>query len=382
MFAYVFYVIYSVKILFLGDYSSVHACLGSELKRRGHDVTVVSDRGAFMRTDADLCLRRRVSGPVGGMLYMAEFMANLHRMSGFDVVQLINPHFLPLRPSRIAPLYRLLRRRNKAMCLSLASDDFFFMKACTESDIFRFSEYRVGTDPTPFALLNPGHIEGWTNPEVEYLGRMIYDDIDGAMAILPEYEMAAIPILGEERVSFTNLPIRVEDFQLSDPTVHDRVNLFIGVKDSIQVRKGTDRLYLMMRRLEQRYPHLCRTVLASDLPLREYLARLNEAHVVFDQLYSYSPATNALQAMAMGKVAVSGATEEYYAKVNTDGHRPILEASPLSLTQLEEHLTHLIHHPEELDELGRQSRRLVELNNDVSLVASRFEEHWMRILNR
>lgn len=40
-----------MKILFVGDYSGVHANLAAELRRRGHKVTVVSDGGLHMQTE-------------------------------------------------------------------------------------------------------------------------------------------------------------------------------------------------------------------------------------------------------------------------------------------------------------------------------------------
>ena len=49
----------------------------------------------------------------------------------------------------------------------------------------------------------------------------------------------------------------------------------------------------------------------QDVPYTEYLERLGKCDVLLDQLYSYTPATSALLAMAQGKVAVSGGEEEF-----------------------------------------------------------------------
>ena len=43
-----------MKILFLGDYSNLHACLSEELRKRGHEVTLVSDGSRYMQTACDI----------------------------------------------------------------------------------------------------------------------------------------------------------------------------------------------------------------------------------------------------------------------------------------------------------------------------------------
>ena len=54
------------------------------------------------------------------------------------------------------------------------------------------------------------------------------------------------------------------------------------------------------RAVVDRYPGKAELVIVENRPYDEYLGLLRSAHVVLDQLYSYTPATNALQAMAYG----------------------------------------------------------------------------------
>ena len=55
-----------------------------------------------------------------------------------------------------------------------------------------------------------------------------------------------------------------------------------------------------------RYPSRAELIIVENRPYEEYLGLMRSAHVVLDQLYSYTPATNALQAMAYGLNTVSG----------------------------------------------------------------------------
>ena len=127
-----------MKILMLGDYSNLHACLAKELRRRGHEVTVVSDRGVYMQTQADMELRRK-PGLLGTLRYAYRIMASLPKWTGYDVVQLINPGFLALKPEKLRMIYDILRKNNRSVFLTLCSDDYFFVKDCVDSDLCRFS---------------------------------------------------------------------------------------------------------------------------------------------------------------------------------------------------------------------------------------------------
>ena len=87
------------------------------------------------------------------------------------------------------------------------------------------------------------------------------------------------------------------------------------------------------------------------------------------------PATNALQAMALGKVAGSGGQPEYYEYIGNPESRPVFCLSPLE-PDLKERLAAFASDPSPLFEMSRESRKLVETHNDVRKVADRFVAHW------
>ena len=116
---------------------------------------------------------------------------------------------------------------------------------------------------------------------------------------------------------------------------------------------------------------------------------MRESHIVLDQLYSYSPATNALQAMALGRVVGSGAEPEYYRYIGLDSEvgegsgnnqaiaRPIFHLSPL-IPDLKERLASLATDIPRMQRMSREGRELVERHNDVKIVADRFLEAWQK----
>ena len=149
-----------------------------------------------------------------------------------------------------------------------------------------------------------------------------------------------------------------------------------------ELEKGTKRLLEMALRLEQEMPGKCQAVCASGLPLHEYLERMRQSHIVLDQLYSYSPGTNAFQAMALGRVAATGAQPEYYDYIGQGEAHPLISLSPLiPEPELKEQFRSLILAPEKMQNMAAEGRKIVERDNDVRIVAAKFQQHWQKILS-
>lgn len=368
-----------MKILFLGDYSNLHACLASELRKRGHQVTVVSDRGGYMQTQADIVLARK-PGLLGSVKYLADIFNALPKLADYDVVQLINPIFLRLKPGKISYIFRELLNKNRSIFLTLAGNDALFVRACLDGKTFRYSEFRYGDKRSDFSLAFPTNEAGWLQRELVELTEMVYDRVDGAMSILPEYDMAARPYIGD-KLAFTNIPVDLTNLPFSEINAPEKVNLFVGLSRGREIQKGTDRLSAMARKLEKHFPDRCRANIVSNLSLQQYLKEMSESHIVLDQLYSYSPATNALQAMALGRATASGAQPEYYDMIG-ESTRPVIDANPLDVDTLENTLVNFIKNPEGLKDLSVQGRALVERHNALNVVADKFEAHWSKILSQ
>lgn len=369
-----------MKILFFGDYSGVQACMAREFRRRGHDVTLVSDGGGYMETDFDIRLDRK-AGKIGGLRYFMQLIAMLPKFRGYDVVYLRGPHFIDLRPEKMRIVFDYLRKHNRFLILTLASDDYYFCDECKKGEIFRFSEFYVGDRKTEFEEISH-RAEGWTTPEIYAYNSYVYSKVDGAISVLPEYDMAARKILGD-RVEFVNLPIDIESLPYKELKVEGKLRFFVGMKLDKIVQKGTRDMLAALRRLEREYPDLCEVESVSNVSLEEYIKRMKSSHVVVDQLYSYSPATNALQAMALGLVAASGGMPEYYDYIDRDAdnsdiyaidREPIVRLSPLE--DYEAVFREMILNPSILEAKSRAGRKLVERHNGISVVADRMERQW------
>lgn len=370
-----------MSILFFGDYSNLHACIAGELRRRGHHITVISDGGRYMDTDKDILLER-APGRLGAVSYLYQIFKILPTLRDYDVVQLINPHFLSLKPGKIKYFFDILRKNNRSVFLTLAGNDYYFVKTCLEAKTFRFSEFETAGKPSEFELATR-HGARWTAPGMKEFCDYIYSNIDGAMAVLPEYDIAARPYLGD-RLSFTNIPVDLASLPkvptLSSSDLSDRIRLFIGMRQGMEIQKGTARMLRICLELEKEMHDRCSVTCVRNLPLAEYLRRMSESHIVLDQLYSYSPGTNAFQAMALGRVAATGAQPEYYEYIGEPDTGAIIPLSPLvSDLEWKERFRSLILDPSGLPAMAAEGRRIAEKHNAVTTVTDRFLTHWQRL---
>ena len=90
--------------------------------------------------------------------------------------------------------------------------------------------------------------------------------------------------------------------------------------------------------MTDRYPGKAELTIVENRPFDEFVRLLCNSHVVLDQIYSYTPATTALMAMAYGLNTVSGGESDFYDYIGEHTLRPVINA-PVELDELTETLT-------------------------------------------
>lgn len=363
-----------MRILFIGDYSNLHTTLARELKKMGHEATVLSDGCGHMQLDTDIYINRK-PGILGGIKYLYRLFEILPQLKDYDAVQLINTNFLKLRPQKIKYFFDRIKEQNKSVFLTLAGNDYTYCKACLDGKMFRYSEFKVGDEFTPAHNLHPGHLYGWLSRPNKILSEHILENISGAMAVLPEYEMPVKETFGE-RVCFTNLPIDLAELPThTESFVNDKVNLLVCMRSGYEDMKGVRTLQKIAREIESEMPDKVSVNVAKDLPFKEFLEKMAKSDIVLDQLYAYSPAMTALYGMGLGKVVATGGQPEYYQAIGNPDEKPIFSLSPTD-TDIKDRLIELINNRDRIIEMGKEAKKIVEKNNDSKIVAQRFLNHW------
>ena len=190
-----------MKILLLGDYSNVHATLAAGLRELGHEVTLASDGDGWKGYARDIDLKRYGMNWRSTMAFLWRLWRAFRRFKGYDVVQLINPVFLPLRAERLRPFYRALRRRNGRIFLGAFGMDRYWVKAGLDCRTFRYSDFNLGTK-VRHREDNDIWIAEWLNGSKGELNTWVAEDCDGIVSGLYEYDAAYRPSLPTNCASF------------------------------------------------------------------------------------------------------------------------------------------------------------------------------------
>ena len=367
-----------MKILLLGEYSNLHWTLAEGLRFLGHDVTVASDGDGFKNYRRNIDLSRKSSGIIDTFNAIRILVNNKQNFKGYDIVQLINPCFTQLNVSINRYLYRFLKRNNNKVFLGAFGIDSFWMKACLSNNVFRYSEFFVNGKPNMAA--EKERLSGfWLGNGIERLNKEIAENCDGIIACLYEYYASYKPLFGS-KVNYISLPVNLNEVKKAEILTSEKIRFFVGINKERSEFKGTDRLYKVLSEIGAKYPKEVDIIKAESLQYGEYMRLMSTSDVVLDQIYSYTPAMNALLAMAMGKVLVGGAEPEMYDLLDEKENKPIINIFP-DETDIFNKLEKIIKNKDQIQQVSVNSRRFVEDHHEYKKIAQQYLDIWTKEKN-
>ena len=372
-----------MKILLFGEYSNVHWTLAQALRKLGHEVTVVSNGDEWKAYPADISLIRK-PGRWGRLIYLLRVLLLLPKLRGYDVVQLINPvHFVDLKAERAVRIYDYLRRHNKKVFLGAFGYDYHYVYDSVVRRTLRYCDFYTPTREVHHEW-NDANERDWLHTYKKEACIHIAETCDGIICGLYEYDVAYRPYF-PDKTTFIPMPIDVakddglnNDNSISytiNTTQENKLRFFIGINRSRTMLKGTDIMLRALERLVADYPDRAEMVKAESVPFAEYKKMMCSSDVLLDQIYSYTPAMNALQAMSQGLIVVSGGEEENYEILGEKELRPIINVQP-NEEDVYRQLEWLVLHPERIAQLKRDSIEYVRRHHDSLKVARRYLEAW------
>lgn len=369
-----------MKILLLGDASNCHFALSQGLARLGHDVAVASHGSKWMGTGRDIDISRH-PGKLGGLWFWIKLNTLLARdLRGYDVVQLCGPLFVQQKPERVRALFDQVKRHNGAVFVTALGTDSPYVDMCLAPDSpLRYNEWRAYGKPTPYAQAHPDILAAWRGEPLTGHCRYVYDRVDGAVAVLYEYYLSLLRILPSEKAAYAGIPI---DINLSNcqNAADGPLRVMLACHKGREAEKGADVMLPLLERFASENGDKVQFDFVQNRPFDEFSRLLQQADVVVDQLYSYTPATTALMAMADGKVVVSGGEPEYYDFIGERRLHPIINIDPASPEHAIAALQTLADDRERLIAMGRDSREFAVKHNGAEAVARRFVDFWERRL--
>lgn len=366
-----------MKILLIGEYSSLHWNLAKGLRHLGHSVTIASDGDGFKNYPRDIDLLRKSSSIKDTFQAIVNIYNNFKSFKGYDIVQLINPCFTTLNVKFNKDLYHKLKRNNDRIYLGAFGDDSYWLKACLDNKTFRYSEFYINGIENNLSD-NQRLKRLWLDSKREQLNDVIANSCDGIIACLCEYYMAYQKEFSS-KLTYIPLPFDCSTVVPAKLQIEDnaKLNFFLGINNARSEFKGTDKFYNVLEQVKVEYPNDIETTVVESLSYGEYVKQMQTCDIVLDQLYSYSPAMNGLLAMAMGRVLVSGAEPEMYDLLGEKENRPIINVFPTE-DDIYIKLTSLIKNRVDISQLSSDSRIFVEEHHDHVKVAKQYLDFWTK----
>ena len=368
-----------MRILLLGEYSNVHWTLACALRKLGHEVCVVSNGDEWKGCPSDISLIRK-PGRWGSIAYLYNVLRMLPKLRGYDVVQLINPvHFIDLKAERGIRIYDYLRRHNKRVFLGAFGYDHYYVYDSVVRRTLRYCDYYTPTREVHHEW-NDANEHDWLHTFKKEANIHIAQTCDGIISGLYEYDVAYRPHF-PEKTTFIPLPIDIEGATAKSTSTDmesRKLRFFIGIQRHRTALKGTDIMLRALERIVADYPDRAEMVKAESVPFAQYKEMMLSSDVLLDQIYSYTPAMNALLAMSQGLIVVSGGEEENYAILDEKELRPIINVLP-DEEDIYNQLEQLIRNPERINELKRDSVEYVRRHHDSLKVAQRYIDCWSKI---
>ena len=367
-----------MRILLIGEFSNVHATLAETIRRAGHEVLLVSDGDDWKGYRRDISIQRKYKGKLGTIHLLAQWALHLPKLKGFDIVHFINPKFTDMKPSVDKRIFRWLARHNSHVSVGLYGDDYIVLRQLNNG-VLEYSELQAYGKRINIEA-QKRRIHAWTH-DCKNLCQEITGKAETLIACLYEYYYLYKSMQDKEidsRLHYIGLPI-CQQFQGPNP-IGDKVKVLFAIQTKRISTKGYDMMLPLLQRLAANHPDEIELIVTENVPFHQYKTILNSCDVLVDQLYSYTPAMNALEAMSRGIVVISGGEEDYYRFIGEKKLRPIINLRPMQDEDNYRILEETILNRSRLYEMKQESIDFINKYHDADNIANEYLKLWKSLL--
>lgn len=362
-----------MRILLLGEFSNLHATLCRALRAAGHEVLLVSDGDKWKNYYRDKDVSRR-DGKLGSLALRWKLIKLLPSLRNFDVVNFINPQWVDMSQPDLLRVFTYLRRHNHKISLGLYGDDYYVMKGQNEG-LLDYSDTNCWGSPVNVEANRERQLK-WSRYFREITEQMV-EKADFLIANLYEYYTIYDRLGFGSKLHYIASPIEIDPDAKPKP-FDGYVNILVGMQKARVAVKGIDNMMPLLERTIRENPYKIKLHKVENVPFAEYQQLLSTCDVLVDQLYSYTPAMNALEAMKLGTVVISGGEEDYYKFIGEESLRPIINLRPFKNLDNLEILKDTLTYPAKLRDLSRQSIEFVRKYHDARDIAKEYLKIWFR----
>ncbi len=361
-----------MKILLIGEYSNIHWILAQALRNMGHKVDVLSNSNLWLNS-SDYLFTNKATTRWGVLKNTFNLLKVLPQLRGYDVVQLVNPYFVELKPELLQYVFQYLKKNNKKIFLGGFEYDFYWIYMCLNNSNLRYSDFYANgiyrdTIDNKMAIIN------WMHGFRGKLNRIIANNCNGIITCLYESYLAYQPYF-PGKTKYIPFPIEsLPNPQCPSPDI-EKVKFYISLKHHREEWKGKDKLYSALYALQYKYPSECEIVQTVFTPYDDCEHFVDGCDVMLDQLYSHSPGLNALHAMSKGVVVIGGAEEEHYNLLGENKLRPIINVRPGG-NDIYDKLEDLLVNKDKISQLSADSIKYIKKHHCPIKVAKECLDFW------
>lgn len=353
-----------MKILLLGEFSSLHKNLQDGLSELGHDVDIASSGDGWKNIERSIDLNSNGTYLIRGIRRVIKKYQLLEIVKNYDVVQLINPFELYGRfePNKFF-FKKLIKNSKKFFLLGAGSDSFFWL--------YGRSKLRYGpfNDILKYDLNNSKKSYLESNRAFK-LNKYVADNCDGIIPIMFEYETSY-----ENHYNLLNtipIPINLKKVEFTENIIKDKIVIFHGLNR--YGFKGTRHIEEAFAFLSKKYPYELELIIDGRMPLDKYLEVMKKTNVVIDQTNTYSLGVNGIYALAMGKVVMGGSEPESMRSLGIT-ESPVINIKP-NPQNIIDAVEKLLLNKEKITQLGFESRQFAEEVHQHVKIAKKYIHTW------
>lgn len=346
-----------MKILLLGEFSGFFSNLKKGFQALGHDVTLISAGDGWKKIPgSDITFPSHKNTLVRRVLLFISMIYYSNKMTGYDVVLIINPGFFKVGLTKL--LLNKVRKNNKKVFLSACGDDHEYITFGNNN----------GFDYWPYSADSSGKYENIPTPNKD-IHHMVARSVDGIIPIFYDYALAWRNSSYENKVKQT-IPLPISDF-VDNVVCTEAKKLRIIHGLNRPHFKGGDFIVKALNRLKEKYPEQVEVNVFEPVELAKYKEILKNSDVVIDQCkFMSGPAMNALYSLSQGKVVLAGQTAESLNEYNI-AHSPIVSITP-DVDNIFSQLENLVLNKDKIKSRATDSLNFTKQHNHTNVIAEQY----------